>query len=354
MSRGFGSAFGVNTTSDFIILNYSTAPSTSMSYSIWAYIHGAGGGNFGNFWSQVPPGITGNSSLNMNNGTSTIGFNAVWTGGDLFWTFTCPSLNVWHNILITYNASAIGNSPTVYVDGISQAVTPNGASSGSFGKVSEPYYIGNNHYNSHTTAHNGMLSDFAVWNGIILTSSDALVLACGCSPLLVRPDSLVVYTPLLGSSDGVVEPDYVGGFSTTTFGTAKGTSDAPIMPLKLNSSRLKESYIPLNIAAAFALSQMTQSFALAAKEVFSASVPLHQAAQSIALTIIELFTAITIQLTQPGNSLSIDCLTNSLTRWQFNEPTNVPRRKNAPQLEQIRTNKPGLTQIRSTKEILGD
>jgi len=50
----------------------------------------------------------------------------------------------------------------------------------------------------------GDLAEAAIWN-IDLTQSDWTALAAGISPLLVRPDALVAYWPLLGA--GATEPD---------------------------------------------------------------------------------------------------------------------------------------------------
>ena len=56
----------------------------------------------------------------------------------------------------------------------------------------------------------GKIAEVAVWN-VALTDADAAILAKGYSPLLVRPQSLVAYWPLIRDTDD----DIVGGYSMT-------------------------------------------------------------------------------------------------------------------------------------------
>lgn len=129
----------------------------------------------------------------------------------------------------------------------------------------------------------------------------------------------------------------------------------------------------LNITGSLALTQGTSAFAVSAFEIFSStlaltqpissidiagnsfflsgSLALHQAIDVIAITAQEAFTA-AIALTQPANSIRIASTTDSLTRWHFDGPTSIPRRKAAAMLTQIRQTPPILNSIRTNKARL--
>ena len=58
----------------------------------------------------------------------------------------------------------------------------------------------------------GYMAEAAVWN-VALTSAEVSVLSKGYSPLLVRPQSIVSYWPLIGRTSP--EIDLVGGYGMT-------------------------------------------------------------------------------------------------------------------------------------------
>ncbi len=86
------------------------------------------------------------------------------------------------------------------------------------------YYIGALWANGALTAgyyFDGEIADAAVWN-VVLTADEQAALAAGVSPLLVRPESLMCYHPLLARS--TVEEDWISIFPLTNTGTTAGTS----------------------------------------------------------------------------------------------------------------------------------
>lgn len=149
---------------------------------------------------------------------------APWstTRGD--WRVSQPATGIWHHFCITYSGSATTNTPIVYVNGASVTVTLQAAPVGTFGGTYTTTPIGN------TTAvqWDGMLAHIAIWKNTVLTAGEALSLYHGVNPLLVRPDTLGLYTPL----DGVNNPefDYASKPATITL-TRCGTSDPPVQPL---------------------------------------------------------------------------------------------------------------------------
>jgi hypothetical protein len=61
----------------------------------------------------------------------------------------------------------------------------------------------------------GYLAEAAMWI-VALTDDDAVVLAAGYSPLLVRPEALAAYWPIIGRTNP--EIDLVGGIGLTVTG----------------------------------------------------------------------------------------------------------------------------------------
>lgn len=69
----------------------------------------------------------------------------------------------------------------------------------------------------------GSLAEAAIWD-VALTDDDVLILSKGYSPLLVKPESLLLYVPLIRSND----EDLIGGLSLTSFGI--GSADITAHP----------------------------------------------------------------------------------------------------------------------------
>ena len=65
----------------------------------------------------------------------------------------------------------------------------------------------------------GMIAEAAIWN-VALTAAEVAVLATGVSPLMVRPESLVAYWPLVRDLN-----DRVGGLVLTTSASAPTVAD---------------------------------------------------------------------------------------------------------------------------------
>jgi len=109
----------------------------------------------------------------------------------------------WHHICGVFASST---SRAAYLDGGNKGTdttssTPTGIDRTSIGRVgdSTPGYDTD-----------GAVAEAAIWNAA-LTDAEVVVLATGVSPLLVRPQSLVFYMPLIRDDD----EDIVGGLSMT-------------------------------------------------------------------------------------------------------------------------------------------
>lgn len=215
MSRGFGSTFGAGT-SDAIQIRYATPPAAARSYSMWFYSNGTGGGGLGRAFANGSEYYQNASGQYMR--TFSVG-NGQWQLTSL------PPTGGWHHVAITYDCSSTANNPLIYIDGVSMPVTRQLTPSGTAVQTTSSYDIGNNTIAAGTRNCDGMLAHFAIWNGILLGPSQVLALANGLSPMLMRPDSLVSYTPLDGVNNP--EPDLILGNTVTITGTRHGTSDPP-------------------------------------------------------------------------------------------------------------------------------
>lgn len=229
-ARGFGSTYGLGATNDYVTSGYTTAPSTSMSYSIWANMHGAGTGGFGFLWAQQLSAGGTNQSLIFLGSTATMGFEAGWSapvggGTNANFQFTAPSLNVWHHYLITYDGSSTANAPKIYVDCASVSVTTQNAPGGTYGTASRAFAIGTQ-LNLNNNWGDGRMAEFAVWNGSILTPNDDLALCRGASPRDVHGGPSL-YLPLLGING---EPDWGTTHGSQTVNNTKSQPHSPTQP----------------------------------------------------------------------------------------------------------------------------
>lgn len=135
-------------------------------------------------------------AISINNGAGSAG--AVATSS--------YSQNTWHHACGIWTSST---SRAVYMDGGSKntntvSVTfPTGIDTASIGMLRD---------SSPSSPFNGMLAEVSIWN-IDLTDAEVTILALGYSPLLVRPQNLITYWPIIGRTSP--EIDIVGGFDLT-------------------------------------------------------------------------------------------------------------------------------------------
>jgi hypothetical protein len=140
--------------------------------------------------------------------SKTVQFFAGNPSGDLIQTSTSYTNNTWTH-LCAVEASATSRS--VYVNGGGKvsgsiSVTPAGVNAvgvARMGGTSPDGYL------------DGDIAEVAIWN-IALTDAEVALLATGISPLMVHPEALVFYAPLLGNNDP--EMDLIGGLGLTGSG----------------------------------------------------------------------------------------------------------------------------------------
>lgn len=126
-------------------------------------------------------------------------------GGGVADTSTGYSINTWHHAAAVFIAS---NSRAAYIDGGSKGTNAGaaGATSGFTNLV-----IGGSERNGiPSNIFTGSLAECGVWD-VALTDAEIAMLARGYSPLLVRPQSLVSYYPLVRD----VDDDIIGKYNMT-------------------------------------------------------------------------------------------------------------------------------------------
>ncbi|MHC4475710.1 MAG: LamG domain-containing protein [Planctomycetota bacterium] len=126
------------------------------------------------------------------------------------------SVDTWHHGCGVWVST---NERRAYIDGGNEGTylankSPTGIDVVSVGRVSDASPGG---------YYDGLLAEAAIWDSA-LSESEVAVLAKGYSPLFVRPESLVMYWPLVRESDGENEDiDKVGGYDLVDY---NGPGDA--------------------------------------------------------------------------------------------------------------------------------
>jgi hypothetical protein len=153
------------------------------------------------------------------------GFDGFWlvlrgaVGGDPLWaqefngssanaeTTSGVSVNTWHHGCAVFAAT---NDRRIYLDGGSKGTD---SANRSVPSGLDNTTVGSLKYNNGTDdddPFSGMVAEVGIWN-VALTDTEVLMLSLGYSPLLIRPQNLVFYVPLVRDNDN----DLVGGLSLT-------------------------------------------------------------------------------------------------------------------------------------------
>ena len=120
---------------------------------------------------------------------------------------TTFAIGGWHHLCGVF---ASASSRSAYLDGgakatITDTITPSGIDRTSIGRIGDSTPAG---------YFEGKIAEVGIWNAA-LTDAEVAILAKGYSPLLVRPQSLVFYAPLIRDEDR----DIVGGLALTPVNT---------------------------------------------------------------------------------------------------------------------------------------
>ena len=158
-------------------------------------------------------GARWNLEFDGTNPADELNFNIIAGGlGTSASTTTGYTANTWHHAAAV---EASATSHAVYIDGgnsgsSSTSKAPAGADSISVGRAGDS--TPNNYFS-------GLLAEVAVWS-VALSAGDVAQFADPVSALLVRPESLVFYCPIIGRYSP--EIDVVGGLNLTVTGAVAG------------------------------------------------------------------------------------------------------------------------------------
>ncbi len=145
--------------------------------------------------------------------------------------YTRPSAAAWHHWLAIFDFSLASNEVDLYLDGVLQ--TPlsrpnNSNNTGNFISATVNVMSRNN-----TSLFGpGRMAELAIYPGEVLNASEALALARGVSPRLIRPSSLPYYWPLWGVHSP--EISLRGGGAAMTVNSATLVNHAPVTPFDLS------------------------------------------------------------------------------------------------------------------------
>lgn len=123
-------------------------------------------------------------------------------GGAAFPTGPSVSTGAWHHALCFQN----GTGSRVYLDGVAGGA----AGAAAMGNHATSLAFGGNNFD-------GKIAEVAIWDVALVEASEIPALAKGISPLLVRPQSLKGYWPIIGNVSP--EPDLRNGNNATLTGS---------------------------------------------------------------------------------------------------------------------------------------
>lgn len=148
-------------------------------------------------------------------------------------TTTGFSANTWHHACGVWSAA---DARAAYIDGGSKgtnavAITPTNL---------DITVLGARARNPYDSFFDGLIAEAGIWN-IALTDAEVAILAAGYSPLLVRPQNLVLYAPLIRDIQ-----DTVGGLTLANTGTTVGDHCRVIHPASPQTFGLSRwtNYVP--------------------------------------------------------------------------------------------------------------
>jgi len=134
---------------------------------------------------------------------------------------SAPTANTWQHAVATFTSQT---SRAVYLNGGNKGTNATDIGGFSFGMDNTT--LGMLRRQTPVNQYDGEIAEAAIWSAT-LTDDEATILAAGYSPLLVRPESLVAYWPLMGKS--FPEIDIVGGYNMSLgSGTVNGTPQPAI------------------------------------------------------------------------------------------------------------------------------
>jgi hypothetical protein len=207
---------------------------------LW-YYHNAAPSSFGTLFTIFDGTGTDSDEYNVllvpSTGVAKIGWLAHFSTTDGVWKTTNNVLaagNLYH-IALTYNGSAVGNNPLIYINGVSQAVTRDAAPVGTYRSgTNTDLYLGTPIAGGNP---NGKVQDGRVYNRI-LTAAEILALASPGRSIEMNDNGLkfhatalysankypaIPFSGILGATDYMY--DRINGYQGVPSGSPVGAAD---------------------------------------------------------------------------------------------------------------------------------
>lgn len=192
-------AFSNNASTARVDLGNVTVP-TNVTYFVWAYRNGEGGGNAGRMFGRS----TGVHDLITFNTTHPNSYAFGNISGLHYYYWTRPDARQWASISISGNTTDSVTAPTIYQNGVKPSLTKVGSTF--WGTLTSVPMMIANRTNDFARVWDGMLAHFCMWD-VNLTDEEHEALHAGALPNTIRPESIVRYFPLLNNERNLFGSD---------------------------------------------------------------------------------------------------------------------------------------------------
>lgn len=288
--------FSNNATAARIDIGNVTVPA-DVTYFVWTYRAGEGGGNFGRVFGRS----AGYHDLFSNNTNvlNTYGFGDI--GNIQYYYWIRPAAFTWASISISGTTSDTSTAPTIYQNGAKPALTKVGTT-GWWGTLSSvSMHIGNRPSDSGRVWH-GMLAHFCMWD-VKLTDAEHEALHAGALPNTIRPGSIVRYFPLLNNERNLF------GSDGTNVSCLFSNLNPPVFDL--NDTPVDLFYVSAGGAVSLIINDIAQSHSLATADLTQQStlsvnsLLQEQFANNISLTQANVLSIAGLNQSQPLGSVTL-------------------------------------------------
>lgn len=265
MARGFSTTLGVGTTD---VVTTGTCPAANIrTYSIW--YNGRVFTGSPRLWYDANQMLQFNVSpfqLLFTRGFSTT--SGVWliTGGSQATT------GVWNHFVISFDNSSTAD-PVAWINGQPATVAVSTAPVGTANAIATSHNIGNR--SAQDRVFDGLLGDFALWNGVALTQAQVLALYKGARPDRIARSALAEWIDLQSgrpvSRAGRAPPSLVGT-------KIRPDSSRYIWPMESNAPF---GGFLLPVTATFNVTELSDSISASAAATVAASSDVTEAADGL-------------------------------------------------------------------------
>ena len=132
----------------------------------------------------------------------------------------------WGQFLMVFDGGGAANADRLklYKDGVAKTLTYSGTTAAAAPTTAATVQAGF-WREAGAAAADGEAAELAIWVGVVFSAQEALLLGNGLSPLALRPDKLVLYAPMFGTTSP--EPDWSGNANHGTVTGATATDHPP-------------------------------------------------------------------------------------------------------------------------------